>query len=97
MWHKLLPVKSRALIGWDASRTGPLFSGNGPVRISSAILLTKEQQKEILKSRKNGTNSVNYESDDEQSESEFYYKMKHIPKNNVILKTQDMSQNKAKL
>ena len=25
------------------------------------------------------------------------YKMKHIPKNSVILKTQDMSQNKTKL
>ena len=41
--------------------------------ISSAILITKEQQKKTLKSRKNLTNSVNYELDNEQSESVFYY------------------------
>ena len=40
--------------------------------ILSVILFTKEQQKKTLKSRKNLTNSVNYELDNEQSESEFY-------------------------
>ena len=29
-----IPVKSRALIGWNVSRDGPNFPGNGPVRIT---------------------------------------------------------------
>ena len=43
------------------------------LRDSSDILFTKKQRKETSKRRKNLTNSVNYESADEQPESEFYY------------------------
>ena len=33
IWHRVLPVKLRVMIGWNASRAGPLFSGNWPIQI----------------------------------------------------------------
>ena len=49
------------MIGWHASRAGPQVSvldGSG-LRVSTAILFTKEQRKETLKNHKNLTNLVN--------------------------------------
>ena len=66
--------KGNRVIGRDASRAGgPLFSCNGPVLITGSIchFVYKETTKGTL------TNSIKYDSDDEQcmhwkSESEFY-------------------------
>ena len=52
--------------------------------VSSAILFAKEERKVTLKSRKDLTNSVNYELDDGESESEFYYPESNNNKNNNI-------------
>ena len=57
----IMAVKSRVLIGWDASRAGPYVSvlDRSGLQVSSAILFTKEQRKETFKRRKNLTNLIN--------------------------------------
>ena len=54
VWHKLLPAESRVLIDWDVSRAGPYVSvlNRSGLRVSSAIVFTEEQRKELWNAAK---------------------------------------------